>query len=151
MYQEESFIDCIEEMKALVDAHGEEVSLHKDTIKFDPDYDTYVAASGLDILKVVTARTHEDEMIGYSTYFIQPHPHYKGTMFASNDALFVRKDYRNSSVGYCILEKAEEMCKELGVQVMTINSKVNLDFKPLMDRLGFNRVEYMYSKFIGDK
>jgi len=148
-YQEEELKDCVEEMKPLVKRHWEEISLYKDKIKLNPDYDKYLLLASLDMLHVFTARDNGD-LIGYFVSFIQPHIHYKDNMFAVNDALFIAPEHRKGSLGYKLFKNAEIALKEMGIHVMLIHSKVHQDFKPLMDKLGFDRVEHTYSKYIGE-
>lgn len=147
-YQEEHLADCLDEMKPLLEAHWEEIALYKDKIKLDPDYDKYLLLDSLGMLHVLTVRSDE-RLIGYFISFIQPHMHYKESLSAVNDILFIHPSYRKGSIGYKLFKKAEQSLRELGVEVMSISSKVKNDFKPLMDKLEFKRVEYTYSKHIG--
>lgn len=149
-FQEESLVDCLEEMKPLFENHWDEIALHKDKIKLNPDYDKYLLMDKLGMLHVMTARD-DGKIVGYFISFIQPHMHYKDTVFAMNDILFIHPDYRKGSIGFKLFKKAEESLKGIGVDVVLIHAKVKNDFKPLMDKLGFNRAEYSYSKYIGDK
>ena len=142
--------DCLEEMKPLFDEHWEELAIHKDKIKLSPDYDKYLHIDEFGMLHVMTARD-DDKLIGYFISFVQPNLHYKDNMFASNDILFIHPDYRKGSVGYKLFKNAESSLLELGVDVIIIHTKIHKDFKPLMDKLGFDRVEYIYSKYVGDK
>lgn len=148
-YQEESFIDIVEELTPLIYEHWEEIALHKDKIKLNPDFNKYIEADELGLIHILTAR-EEEELIGYFISFVQPHLHYMDTLFAVNDVLFVTKKHRKGRVGYILFKKAEESLKEIGVDVIMIHAKVHADFKPLMDSLGYDRVEYNYSKYIGD-
>jgi len=148
-YQEEKLEACLEEMKPLLEEHWEEIALHKEYVKLNPDYDKYLLLDSLDLLHVLTAR-ESGVLIGYFISFIQPHMHYKQCKVAANDILFVSKKYRKGSVGYKLFKKAEQSLKELGVDIIIIAAKVKNDFKPLMDKLGFERFEYNYSKYIGE-
>jgi len=148
-YQEESAADCLEEIKSLIILHWEEIALYKDKIKLDPDFDKYLLLDSMDMLHILTARD-DGVLIGYFISFIQPNMHYKDKMFATNDILFIEKSYRKGTVGYKLFKHAEKSLKELGVDVIVIRSKVNTDFKPLMDKLGYERIEYVYSKYTGE-
>lgn len=148
-YQEEELKDCLDEMKPLLEDHWKEIALNKEKVKLNPDYDKYLEADEKGLLHVLTARDN-DKLIGYFISFVQMHIHYKDHLFAVNDILFIDKNYRKGSTGYKMFKKAEESLKEIGVDVLVIHSKVNNDFKPIMDKLNFERVEYIYSKFIGE-
>lgn len=148
-FQEEYLADCLEEMKPLFDTHWDEIALHKDKIKLNPDYDKYLLLDSMGMLHVMTARD-DDKIIGYFVSFIQPHMHYQDHTFAINDILYIHPDYRKGSMGYKLFKNAEASLKEIGVHVLMIHAKVQHDFKPLMDKLGFDRIEYNYSKYIGE-
>lgn len=148
-FQEEYLVDCLDEMKPLFETHWDEIALHKDKIVLNPDYSKYLILDEAGMLHVLTARD-EGKIIGYFISFIDHHVHYKDHVFAINDILFIHPDYRKGSVGYKLFKSAEASLKEIGVSVLMIHAKVQHDFKPLMDKLGFDRVEYNYSKFIGD-
>jgi len=147
-YQEESAKDCLEEIKPLIEMHWEEIALYKDKIKLDPDFDKYLLLDSMGMLHILTVRD-DAKLIGYFISFIQPNMHYKESVFATNDILYVDPAYRKGSVGYKLFKKAEKSLKEIGVDVIVIHSKVNNDFKPLMDKLGYERIEYNYSKHTG--
>ena len=148
-FQEEALTECLEEMKPLFEEHWDEIDIHKDKIKLNPDYDKYLTLDAIGMLHVLTARD-DDKIIGYFISFIQSNMHYKDYTFALNDVLFIHPDYRKGSVGYKLFKKAEVSLKELGVEVLMIQSKVKHDFKSIMDKLDFERVEYTYSKYIGE-
>jgi len=147
-YQEESAAECLEEIKPLIEMHWEEIAVYKDKIKLNPDFDKYLLLDSIGLLHVLTARD-DDKLIGYFISFIQPNMHYKESVFATNDILYIDPLYRKGSVGYKLFKKAEESLKEIGVDVIIVHSKVNNDFKPLMDKLGYERIEYNYSKHVG--
>jgi len=147
-YQEESAQDCLEEIKPLIEMHWEEIALYKDKIKLNPDFDKYLLLDSMGMLHILTARD-DDKLIGYFISFIQPSMHYKESVFATNDILYIDPTYRKGSVGYKLFKKAEKSLKEIGVDVIIIHAKVNNDFKPLMDKLGYERIEYNYSKHVG--
>ena len=148
-YQEEPLEDCLEEIKPLIEIHWEEIALYKDKIKLNPDFDKYLLLDSLGMLHVLTARD-QGTLIGYFISFVQPNMHYKESVFAVNDILYIHPEYRKGSTGYKLFKKAEKSLKEIGVDVIIIHAKVNNDFKPLMDKLEYERIEYNYSKYIGD-
>lgn len=148
-YQEESAQDCLEEIKPIIKLHWEEIALHKDKIKLNPDFDKYLLLDSLGMLHILTARD-EGELVGYFISFIQPNMHYKAELFAINDILYIKPEHRKGTVGYRLFKNAEASLKEIGVDVIVVHTKVNNDFKPLMDKLEYERIEYSYSKYIGD-
>jgi hypothetical protein len=51
--------------------------------------------------------------------------------------------------GFKLIKYAESRLKEMGVSVIHINTKVHAPFDSLMDRMGYNLIERLYSKYIG--
>jgi len=147
-YQEENLKDCLDEVKVLIEMHWEEIALYKDKINLNPDFDKYLLLDSMGMLHVLTVRDGS-KLIGYFISFIQPNMHYSDHVFATNDILYIDPSYRKGSVGYKLFKKAEESLIGIGVDVVLIHAKVKNDFKPLMDKLGYERVEYTYSKYVG--
>jgi len=137
-FQEEALIDILDELKPLLTEHWEEIALYKDKIKLSPDYERYLMADDVGVLHILTARDDE-KLIGYFISFVQPHVHYMDNTFAINDVLFIHPSYRKGSVGYKLFKHAEKSLKAIGVDVIMIHAKVKRDFKPLMDKLGYDR------------
>jgi GNAT superfamily N-acetyltransferase len=89
-------------------------------------------------------------VVGYFVVLVGRNIHYKDHLFAQNDIIYVHPDYRKGSTGARLIKFAEKCLKEDGVSVLTINTKVHKPFDPLMERLGFNLIERVYSKYLGD-
>lgn len=146
-YQEEKLKDVLEEMKPLFENHYKEIALYQDKIKLNPDYDKYLVMQ--DSLVVVTAKD-EEVIIGYAIYFISHHLHYKDHMYACNDILFLDEKYRGGIVALDLTNKAEDVLCDKGVSVITMHMKSYAPFETLMEVQGFEKVEYLYSKYIGE-
>lgn len=147
-YQEEPLKDCLEEMKPLLEQHWKEIALHQDKIKLNPDYEQYLRLDCIGMLSTVTARD-DGKLIGYFVTFIPPNLHYKDNVIALNDILFLNKDYRGGTVAYKMFKFAINVLVELGVDVIQVHEKKEHSFKPLMDRLGFEHIENIYSRYVG--
>ena len=63
--------------------------------------------------------------------------------------IYVRPDKRAGMTGFKLIKYAESRLKEMGVSVININTKVHAPFDSLMDRMGYNLIERLYSKYIG--
>ena len=148
-YQIEDFEAVRHQMDDLIRAHWEEVALNQDKIPLDPDWSFYEALWNAGLLGIYTVRL-EGKLVGYFVVVAKPHPHYKQNVFASNDIIYLSPEYRKSSVGAGLISFAENDLKERGVSVLVVNTKVHRPFDPLLERLGFNKIEHTYSKYIGD-
>jgi GNAT superfamily N-acetyltransferase len=100
-------------------------------------------------LHIVTARD-EGKLVGYFASFVDYHLHYKETMMAVNDALFLDKDYRKGSLAKDMFTFAEKELKELGVKVIHLHMKVEHPFDKLCESCGYTNSERLYAKYIGE-
>ena len=53
------------------------------------------------------------------------------------------------ATGYKLIKFAEDYCRDIGVSLMMINTKVHIPFDKLMIGMGFDLIERVYSKFLG--
>lgn len=148
-YQEERYTDVIEEMKPLLEDHYEEIALYKEHIKLNPAYDAYEMMAAAGMLHIFTARIEEtNELVGYTVTFLQYHPHYKDHKYAVNDIIFVKPEHRHGEVAPEMLDRLEALMLADDVSVMTFHMKTYKTFETLMDSLGYNKAEYIFSKYI---
>jgi GNAT superfamily N-acetyltransferase len=148
-YQQEFLIQVENEARPLLEQHWQEIALNKDKIKLNPDWEVYHSLEQANALKIFTARA-EGELVGYFVVMVQPNPHYKDHLFASNDIIYLHPDYRKGRTGLKLIQFAEGCLKEDGVSVLTINTKVHKPFDRVMEFLGFGLIERVYSKYIGN-
>jgi GNAT superfamily N-acetyltransferase len=146
-YQQE-FLDTVEkDIKPLIEEHWEEIALNKSVIKLNPDWEAYHSLEDNGILKVFTARS-DKELIGYFVVLIRNHIHYKDHIFAANDVLFLKQEYRKGLTGAKLMKFAEKCLKEDGVSVLVVNTKRHKPFDGLLEWLGYSHVENVYSKYL---
>ena len=142
-FQVEIFSDLVPEMQELFKEHWEEIANYKDKFPLNPRYDQYRLLDNAKLLHTMTAR-EDGKIIGYCVFIVMPHMHYQDCLFAMNDVIFVSKKYRHGSVGTKLLMFAKEELTKLGVDRACLHVKVNHDFSPLLERLGFTKTEYNY-------
>lgn len=148
-YQREDFYKVKKEVDELFYNHWEEIAVNKDKIKLNPDWSFYETVYTSGNLGIYTVRDKE-KLIGYFIVIAKPHPHYKDHLFAVNDILYLDPKYRKGLVGYKMMKFVEEDLKKMGVSVLAVNTKVHKPFDPLMERLGFDLTERVYTKYIGE-
>ena len=146
-YQQEFLVTTEKEARPLLEKHWEEIAVNKDHIKLNPDWEAYADLEASGNLKIFTARD-DGALIGYFVVFVRKHIHYKDHLFAHNDILFLSEPYRKGYTGIKLIKFAEECLKADGVSVLTINTKTHRPFDGVLQRLGFNHVENIYSKFL---
>lgn len=139
----------IAEAAPLVDAHYHEIAWRKDKIPLDPDYEKYAAGAASGAIRIFTAR-QGGMLVGYAVFIVGPHLHYRQTVWAMNDVLYVTQGRRGYAAGTKLLRHAESALKATGAHVVGLHIKDKADFGPLAKRLGFERVESNWQKWTGD-
>ena len=148
-YQREDLYKIKDEISNLLQGHWEEIALNKEKIKLNPDWDAYSALYESGKLGIYTARKN-NKLIGYFVVIANSNPHYKDHLFAVNDIIYLVPEHRKGFVGIKLIKYAEKDLKNFGVSVFTINTKVHKPFDSVLERLGFNLIERVYSKYIGE-
>ena len=150
IFKVETYHEVIEEMKPLFDQHWEEIAIHQDKIKLNPDYSRYEELDSTGMLHIVTARD-EGKLVGYFISFLEYHLHYKDHIFASNDICFLLPEYRHAEAGIGLFQYAERNLKDIGVSVIMIHMKTHAPFDTLCEVLEYENVERTYSKYVGEE
>lgn len=145
VYQQEFLCTCLEEFKPMLDKHWEEIALHKDSIKLNPDYEKYQVLEDIGMLKVFTARD-DGKPVGYAIFMCDSHIHYKDTLWAKMDILYILPEYRNARVGMRLIKFAESCLTEDGVDVIMLGTKTHKSFARLLEYMGYSETETFYSK-----
>lgn len=148
-YQQETIEWVRKEIEPLLVQHYHEVALNKDKIKYDPNWEFYYKAEQLNMFYVFTARTDAGKLVGYNCYFLNPHPHYGGTMCAVNDIFYVVPEYRGKMAGVRLLKFSEDtLHKTRGVTYFFMHVKPDHDFSAILLNRGYSLHEYIYSKVL---
>jgi hypothetical protein len=149
-YKQEFLVQAQDDAKDLIKLHWEEIALHKDSIKLNPDWEAYSSLEVAGKLKIFTAR-EGSKLVGYFVVIVGNNIHYKDHLFAANDIIYLHKDHRKGYAGIRLIKFAEKALKEDGISVLTINTKVHQPFDKVLEWLGFNLTERVYSKYLKDK
>lgn len=143
-YQQEGPSRAIEEALPLFEQHYQEIARYHD-VPLAPDYDAYAAIEAAGQLRVFSARDC-GTLIGYVIFFVRPHHHYRHTLFAVQDVLFLLPEYRKGLTGLRLMQFADERLKAEGVKVVTQHVKNYADFGPILERMGYEKVETTYMR-----
>ncbi len=143
-YQRESVRDCIKEAWPLLLAHWGEVAHYPD-IPLDPDDAAYFELEDAGFLRVFTVR-REGELIGYAVFLVGPNPHYRTSLQAKQDILFLLPVYRGSRIGYKFIKYCDDQLRDESVQVVYHHVKPKVDFGPLLKHIGYEFTETIYGR-----
>ena len=140
-FQRES-TSIIEEMKPLLKEHYEEIAHYKD-IPLEPDFDMYRNIEEQGSLRVFTVREN-NHLIGYSVFFIKENPHYKSSVQAIQDVVFITKSKRGQGrefVAWC-----DSQLKSEGTNVVYHHVKAAHNWGKVLERQGYELVDLIYGK-----
>lgn len=135
--QKETLFDIVHEVDELLRLHYEEVALHRDRIKLAPMWDEYATLERMGRFVVFTARD-DGRLVGYSAFFINSHMHYRDTVVAHNDVLFLHPDHRKSTTGYRLIKFSHEQLKARGdIHKACWHVKFCKDWSNVLHKLGY--------------
>lgn len=143
-FQAESVEAVLEEIKPLLVKHWEEVSFYKD-IALDPDYESYLKMDKLGVLRVYTARDEDNILMGYAVFFVRANPHYRQSLQAVQDIIFIDPEKRGFGVKF-ILWTEKQLAAE-GIAVVFQHLKVSTPHTiELFKRLSYEPIDLIMGK-----
>lgn len=150
VYAVERWKDIRAEMLPLLVRHWREVALNHADVPLDIDEGRYSALDESGGLHIVTARV-DGALIGYHVAIISTHLHYASTLHGISDVYYIAPEYRQGFTGIRIFQRVEAEMRALGVKKLFTGTKVHLDMSRIFERLGYRRVEYLYSKILREE
>lgn len=143
-YQQEFSYTLRGEIESLIDQEWEEIGDEPD-IKPDIDWKQVALMEEVGMLLAFTARD-DGKLVGYCLVTKSVGLANKALVIAESQALFVSKEHRGGRVAINIIKFAEKCLKEDGVNRFNINSSAYIDLTPLMNRLGFKKIEVKFGR-----
>ena len=147
-FQKELISTFANDAMVLFKEHYEELAERTDVIELDPDFERYQTLENAKILEIHTARDN-GKLVGYSLWVVINHLHYKKSVTASSDILYIHPEYRKGMFGYKFLKWTTEEIKKRSPQRITFHMKPFLDYGHLVERLGGRYFEKTYSIVLG--
>jgi hypothetical protein len=133
----------IEEAYPLLRKHYHEIAHYKD-IALDPDFEKYILLENEEILRVFTARDENDVLVGYIVFIVAKNLHYKNTVQANQDVMFI--DHEKRGVGRKFIEFCDEELKKEGVISVSQHIKAAHNYGTLLIKIGYELVDLVYSR-----
>ena len=148
IYKEETgTTELWEEVYPILEEHKEEISILKNA-ELNFSFRDYMMLYIQGKYKFYSVRTDEEELVGYATYFITPHPHYLDYLTAQQDVLYISKKHRKGVTGIKLIKFSEKELKKLGVNLILQHSKLHYNLSKLFERLGYTECDVIHSKEI---
>lgn len=142
----------IAEMLPLLEAHWSEVA-HFADIPLEVDEAAYLHGEASGQIRCFTAYQEVrmpgcfypgETLVGYAVYLVRPNPHYKSSIQASQDVLYLHPSVRGNGskfVAWC-----DDQLRSEGVQAVYHHVKVKHDFGKLLERQGYEKVDEIWAK-----
>lgn len=132
----------------LLKEHYKEIARYHD-IELDLDHELYLALDNAKILRVFTARDENKSLIGYAVFFVRKNMHYKNSLQAVQDIIFIKKDRRGFGQKFILFCDSE--LKKRGVQVVYHHVKTKHNFGPMLERNGYELIDLIYGRRLDEK
>lgn len=137
--------EIVPQATELFKEHREELATHKGIMRLNPNFAVYEKAEQEGSFFALGAYDGK-ELVGYSGSFLFMHLHYADLAVCQNDLLYVKNEYRNSSVGLKLIKKTEQSAIEKGARFMLWHVKPETTMHKLMPKLGGAVQDIIYSK-----
>lgn len=146
-FQIEPYAVLKTEIRPLLSRHWQEVALDQDSIALDPDWDEYDRLAALGQLHLLTARAGA-ELVGYFVGIVRPHLHYRTSLTAFNDVLYIAPQYRRGRTALRFFAAIEDSLRARGAQKLYLNTKTHMDFGALLAFMNYRKTETIYTKLL---
>lgn len=154
VFQRERFADIVTDLGPLMRLHDREIWPGRKWGKLQPNIVQYLSMEQQGILHVLTARTGNGRLIGYSMEIVVLDLHF-GIKSALNDTIFLHPDYRvgkglslRKHPGMRLLRERERMLDDMKVERRRISAKAWLMFGPLLERMGYEAEAVIYHRIV---
>lgn len=104
------------------------------------DEDSYAAAAGVPADEVTLSW-----LVGYALFFVRSNPHYKSSVQAVQDVIYLAPGVRGGT-GYKFIAWCDAQLAAEGVQAVYQHVKAAHDFGRLLERQGYELVDFIYAK-----
>lgn len=134
------------DLSGLIADHYSEVAAFHD-IPLQPNYELYKVIEKQKGLRIFTLRGEKGELMGYAVFFVNLHPHFKKSLQARNDLLYVHPSIRGEA-SIPLLKYCEDELRSEEVDVIWYTSTAKRDLRALFKRLNYDLAECCYAKRI---
>lgn len=143
----EKLHEALEEIQPLMVNHHAEVALYKEQVPLAPDWNRYEQAERDQALLLHTARV-DGKLVGYAGWLLHWMLHYKHTLAAMNDVLYLAPEHRRGLAGVRLIKYSEAQLKAAGVDRILWHVKTDHDWSPILHRLGYSTEEHILGKIL---
>jgi hypothetical protein len=145
---QESLSMAFDEIRACLDTHYEQLSLHRGRFPWVCNFAEYWRREADGELLVVVLR-ERGEAVGYYVGFVRPGLHYQTCLTLTMDVFWIKPEWRDIGMGALrLFRKVEQSARLRGVNLMMAGSKLHQDSSRLFKALGYAPAEQWHYKFL---
>jgi len=148
IFQIEKIEDIWDELQVNYEAHWHETEEYRHNQKLNMDKARYIQYENMGLYFMYTVRDG-DKLAGNLGIYVMPSMH-TGCLVASEDTLFILPEYRRTGTANKFTRHVEAELKKMGVIEVVMDVKVTNKAYKLLERQGFERIGYKYSKQINE-
>lgn len=137
------------QLEELLERHYREIAHFKD-IALDIDWDVYEGAEEMGKLRCFSARVGGD-LVGYLGYLVNTNPHYKGSLQAVQDVIFIAPERRGLFAGSRLIAYADACLAQEGVQAVYHHAKAAFPMDSILRRNGYELVDTLWARRLDRK
>ncbi len=141
--REPAITPLFNEMMPLLTLHWKEIA-HFQDIPLEPDFETYAKLDEMGMLRTFTARDPEGKLVGYAVFFVKANLHYKSSIQAVQDVIFIDPTVRGFGANFILW--CDEQLREEKIDAVYHHIKAAHNFGPMLERLGYSLVDLIYTK-----
>jgi hypothetical protein len=143
-YAVEKFTAVRPEIEPHVDAHWNEFASNKGDAAMDVDWALYESLCRSGKLHVFTAR-RDGRLVGYFGCILSTHPHRRTVLTASSSFLYVAQDPIRGLIIRGLIAISINCFNTMGVKLYHYRSKNSHNIGQILEKMGFNTIETVYS------
>ena len=145
IFQREQFTQALgEEGIPLAQMHNAEVGGVTAGVRVRVPQELYETLQASDSLRIYTLR-EDAELKGYNVFVVMNHPQFQARV-AQHDSMFIHPSVRHGFNALKFLRWCDEQLKAEGTQFVFQHVTAQLDFSPILLRMGYKPHETIYSK-----
>lgn len=132
-------------IEALLTANWREIATYQDIV-LNVDWAVYQQVEDIGQVRIFTVRK-DGVLVGYAAFFVRTNLHYRDSMQAANDVIFISPEHRSGRIGVNLVRFAEAALREEGVQLIAYHAKLaHPTLGLLLQHTGYTPGETVFTK-----
>lgn len=141
IYGQEHFADIWPDILDLTKLNGTASDLFDFPVEIDVETILQMESDGM--YKVFTMRV-DTELVGHCHFMIYNHTHHLSMKVANQDVIFVKNGHRRHATNF--VQYCDSELRKLGVHVVLQHSTRVKEWGPVLERIGYEKLETTYSR-----